>query len=35
MDQHHIRMLRERLVEHGPDAPVIGAFDAPGEHDLR
>ena len=35
MEEHHIGMLGEHLVEHGPDALVVGVIDAASEGDLR
>ena len=35
MDQHHVGMLGEHLIEHGPDALMIGVIGAAGKGDLR
>jgi hypothetical protein len=35
MQQHHVRVLGARLVEHGPDAVMIVAVHATGEGDAR
>ena len=34
MDEDHVRVFGEHLVEHGPDADVIVAIDAAGKGDL-
>jgi len=35
MQQHHVRVLGARLVEHGPDAVMIVAVHAAGKGDAR